>query len=77
MGAAPRSRKAGERPNPKDYPARFSREYPVEKGHNYSLNGIPQEVWKRAKKRAHADERSIRVVLIRALELYGNGRINL
>jgi len=59
-----------------DYPARFSREYPVGAGHHYLLNGIPFDVWQRAKKRAHAEERSVRVVLIRALDLYGSGQLN-
>jgi hypothetical protein len=77
VGPTPRSRKSGQRPNPKDYPAHFSREYPVREGHHYSLNGVPRDIWNRAKKRAHADDRSIRVILIRALELYGSGRIHL
>jgi hypothetical protein len=49
----------------------------VEQGHDYSLNGIPVDVWERAKKRAHSESRSVRVILIRALESYGSGRLNL
>lgn len=41
------------------------------------LNGVPLEIWRRAKRRAHAEERAVRVVLIRALELYGQGELNL
>ena len=76
--AAPRPRKTGER-RPKrkvQLPARYSHEYPVHEGHNYSLYAIPFDVWERAKRRAHAEDRSVRVVLIRALELYAAGRLN-
>lgn len=48
----------------------------MHEGHNYSLNGVPRVVWERAKKRAHADDRSVRVVLIRALDLYGSGQLD-
>ena len=58
------------------FPARYSHEYPVADGHDYSLNKIPFEIWERAKKRAHGEDRAVRVVLIRALELYGSGRLN-
>ena len=59
------------------FPARYSHEYPVHEGHDYVLNKIPVTVWERAKKRAHAEQRAVRVVLIRALELYGSGRLDL
>jgi hypothetical protein len=49
----------------------------VSEGHHYSLNAIPSDVWEKAKKRAHGEDRAIRWVLIRCLELYGSGRINL
>lgn len=39
------------------------------------LNAIPIDIWRRAKKRAHATDRSVRVILIRALDLYGSGRL--
>ena len=79
MGVTSRPKKSGGRrpQSKKQYPARFSREYPVHEGHNYLLNGIPEDIWQRAKNRAHADDQSVRVVLIRALELFGNGRLNL
>ncbi len=60
-----------------DYPAHVSRDYRVDAGHDYVLNGVPLDIWQRAKKRAHAEQRAVRVVLIRALELYGNGQLNL
>jgi len=49
----------------------------VSAGHDYVLKGIPQAVWNRAKRRAHADEQSVRVVLIRLLDRYGNGQLSL
>lgn len=55
--------------------ARYSHEYPVEKGHNYLLRSIPADLWKRAIKRALAEQRSMRVILIRALEQYAAGRL--
>jgi hypothetical protein len=59
------------------YPAHASREYRVDAGHDYVLNGVPLAIWQRARRRAHAEQRAVRVVLIRALELYGNGELNL
>ena len=59
------------------FPARYSHDYPVHEGHDYSLNSIPQQIWERAKRRAHAEQRSVRVILIRALDLYGDGRLDL
>lgn len=59
------------------FPTRYSHDYPVNAGHHYSLNAIPTDIWERAKRKAHGQDRSIRVVLIRALELYGSGRITL
>ena len=79
VARAPRSRKAsGSRPTPhRRFPAKYSHDYPVGRGHSYSLNDVPDEVWDRAKERAHAQDRSIRVVLIRALELFGSGRLDI
>jgi hypothetical protein len=66
-----------KRRSPKvDYPAHASREYRVDAGHDYHLNGVPLDIWQRAKKRAHADQRSIRIVLIRALDLFGSGNLD-
>lgn len=45
------------------------------KGHDYTVRAIPDDVWERAKKRAHGEQRSIRLILIRALAAYGNGRL--
>ena len=45
-------------------------------GHDYRLRSVPFTIWKPANKRALADERAIRVVLIRALEEYAAGRFN-
>lgn len=45
-------------------------------GHDYRLRSVPLGIWKRATKRAMAEERSIRVVLIRALEAYAAGGFN-
>jgi hypothetical protein len=80
VGASPRTRKTagGKRPRRQvQLPSKYSHAYPVRTGHDYVLNSIPVDVWRRAKKRAHAEDRSVRVVLIRALELYGSGRIPL
>jgi len=60
-----------------EYPAHVSREFRVDAGHDYHVNGIPLGIWQRARKRAHAEQRAVRVVIIRALELYGNGELNL
>lgn len=43
-------------------------------GHDYRLRSVPLAIWKPATRRALADQRSIRVVLIRALEEYAAGR---
>jgi len=77
VGAASRPRKAGGR-RPKrqiQLPARYSHDYPVEQGHNYLVRSIPNGVWAKARKKALAEHRSIRVVLISALELYAAGRL--
>ena len=55
---------------------RYSHDYPVSEGHDYSLNAIPVQIWARAKQRAHAEQRSVRGILIRALDLYGSGKID-
>ena len=80
MARAPRSRKPANvkhRSRQGRFPARYSHDYPVNQGHHYSLNAIPLDIWARAKTRAHAEERSVRVVLIRALDLYGRGKLDL
>ena len=79
MGLAPRSRNAsGRRPKRQvQLPEKYSHDYPVGEGHDYVLNAVPLEIWQRAKQRAHGDQRSVRVILIRALDLYGSGRLNL
>jgi hypothetical protein len=78
VARTPRSRKGSGRPTRRGrFPAKYSHEYPIAKGHDYSLHAIPVDVWERAKRRAHAQDRSIRVILIRALELFGSGRIEL
>ena len=79
MGSAPRSRATagGRRPRRTiPLPARYSREYPVDRGHDYLLRGVPLETWRRALKRAKSEERAVRVVLIRALEEYAAGRLS-
>ena len=71
VARASRSRKpasAKRRRREVDYPAHASREYRVDPGHDYVLNGVPFDVWERVKKRAHAEQRAVRVVLIRALD---------
>ena len=37
----------------------------------------PLDVWRRARRRAMGEDRAMRVVLIRALELYAAGRLSL
>jgi len=49
----------------------------VGEGHDYVLNAIPVQIWERAKRRAHGDQRSVRVILIRPLALFGSGRLDL
>jgi hypothetical protein len=44
-------------------------------GHNYLVRSIPSDIWAAARKRALSDQRSIRGVVIRALELYASGRL--
>ena len=74
----PRSRKASGRPKRQiQLPARYSHDYPVQHGHNYLVRSIPPNVWTRARKRAASEERAIRVVVIRALELYASGRLDI
>lgn len=47
----------------------------MSEGHNYLLRAVPIDTWKRALKRSQAEDRAIRVVLIRALEEYAAGRL--
>jgi hypothetical protein len=47
----------------------------VKNGHDYLVRSIPIEIWEAARKRAHAEERAMRNVVIRALELYAAGRL--
>lgn len=80
VGKAPRSRVSASAGRPRrkiPLPSRYSREYPVEHGHNYLLRGVPSDTWDRALKRAMLEKRAMRVVLIRALEEYAAGRLNL
>lgn len=44
-------------------------------GHNYLVRSIPSAIWAAARKRALSEQRAIRVVVIRALELYAAGRL--
>ena len=79
MGTASRSRKAGGR-RPKrqiQLPARYSHEYPVKDGHDYRVRSIPDHIWTAARRRSLAEHRSIRVVIVRALELYAAGRLRI
>jgi hypothetical protein len=79
VARAPRSRKAGGgRPKRQvQLPAKYTKDFPVHEGHQFSVRGIPYEVWERAKRRAHAEDHSVRVIVIRALDLFGKGRLNL
>ena len=80
MRGVRRSRKTAtaKRPQRKlQLPSRYSHEYPVHGGHSYLIRSIPRPIWDRARKRAHAEQRAIRVVLIRALEQYAAGTFNL
>ena len=74
----PRSRRASGRPKRQiQLPATYSKEYPVKDGHNYLVRSIPRDVWVAVRKRATSEERAIRVVVIRALELYASGRLQI
>jgi hypothetical protein len=59
-------------------PPKYSHEYPVRAGgHGYMVNAIPTDIWNRAKARAHGEGIAIRTVIIRALDLYAKGHLNL
>ena len=74
VGAASRPRKAGRLlPRQIQLPARYSPGYPVKNGHNHLVRSIPVEIWEAARKRAHAEERAMRNVVIVAPELYAAG----
>ena len=75
--AATAKRAAKGSQSPRRFPARYSKDYPVNEGHSYVLNAIPFDIWERAKMRAHGEERAVRTILIKALDLYGSGRLNL
>ena len=80
MARASRSRVAANakrRRRQVQLPARYSHDYAVSEGHDYSLNSIPHQIWERAKRRAHSEHRAVRGILIRALDLYGDGTIDL
>ncbi len=49
----------------------------MNQGHNYLVRSIPTDTWTAARKRATADQKAIRVVVIRALELYAAGRLKI
>jgi hypothetical protein len=79
VGAASRPRKAGGR-RPKrqvQFPPQYSHDYPVSHGHHYALHAVPLDIWRRAIRRAHGDGKSMRLILIRALDLYAKGRLSL
>lgn len=72
----PAARRAGQaRPAATQY----SKDYPIAGGHNYLVKSIPRAIWTRANRRAKTDGprgRSIRNVIIRALELYADRRFD-
>jgi hypothetical protein len=79
VGGASRPRTARGR-HPKrqvELPEKYSHDFLVGQGHDYVLNAIPVQIWERAKRRAHGDQQSVRVILIRALDLFGSGRLDL
>ena len=47
----------------------------MKNGHNHLVRSIPVEIWEAARKRAHAEERAMRNVVIVAPELYAAGRL--
>ena len=47
------------------------------KGMTTTCTPIPMDIWERAKKRAHAQDESVRVILIRALQLFGTGHLKI
>jgi hypothetical protein len=78
VAGTPRSPKAsaGRARRQISRPATYSHDYPTGGGHDYVLKAIPTDIWERAKKRAHGEQLAVRSVLIRALDLYGRGRLN-
>jgi len=58
-------------------PARYSKEFPVHEGHHFAIDAIPFEIWERAKRRAYSEQRSMRFVIIKLLDAYGGGRLNI
>jgi hypothetical protein len=57
-------------------PAKYSHEFPVGAGHSYLLRAIPDSLWRRSQQRAHGEGRAIRVVLLRCLERYVAGKLD-
>jgi hypothetical protein len=59
----------------------YSRDYPITGGHDYLVRSIPRATWRDAGKRAQSENdgrgRSIRNVIIRALELYAEKKLDL
>ena len=55
-------------------PARYSPGYPVKNGHNHLVRSIPVDLGGR-RKRAHAEERAMRNVVIVAPDFYAAGRL--
>jgi hypothetical protein len=76
----PTSRKASVRAkrNVKQ-PTKYRKDYPIgdATGHHYNLRAVPRDIWKRVRRRAEAENLSVRYVVIRSLELYALGRLNL
>ncbi len=74
--AAPAAKRSSKRRAASRKPApatKYSRDYPIAGGHNYLVRSIPRPIWKGASARSKGDQRSIRNVIIRALELYAAG----
>jgi hypothetical protein len=49
----------------------------VGQGRDYVLKAVPTETWEKAKRRAHSQHLSVRTILIRALQLFADGRLEL
>lgn len=58
--------------------AHYSDAYPIAGGHSYLVKSIPRPIFEAAQARAAGENgRSVRNVIIRALELYGAGKLRI
>jgi hypothetical protein len=76
--SSPKRKSARRHPTHRDFvgveperPRRYLRLYHARSGHRYLVQGIPDEIWRKAVDRADAEDVSIRQVILLALKRYG------